>query len=114
MRVPDPEKIVEKISEANHMYSENITLHRITKTPCASCYDPILKESTDINCPDCGGSGYSETDDTLTIPVGVSRNVGDIELLGVGTYFSEELVVTIDKQELDQHNTRDRFHNLPR
>lgn len=104
MKLPNAEKIIEKISEINHIYPEQITLHFIDKTPCPSCFDPVNKESTDINCSECGGDGYIETDNPLTIPVSVSGSEQDKEFVPIGTYFSNDLIITIDKLELDQYS----------
>jgi len=106
MRVPDPQKIIEKISEVNHIYTDEITLHFVTEIDCDQCgYDPVRGEGLDINCPKCGGSGKIKVDDPITIDVTVeTEDEAELEFLEAGTFLKDQLFITIDRQEYENHN----------
>ena len=107
MRFPDPNKILKKISEANHIYTEMVTLHFITKTDCPDCgFDPVRHESVNPNCKTCGGSGFIEQDNPITIPVSFENpsSLDDVETLAIGEYKADRILITIDRKELEQYN----------
>ncbi|MHA1754693.1 MAG: hypothetical protein ACTSYR_04165 [Candidatus Odinarchaeia archaeon] len=106
MRVPSSDKIIKYISEINHIYPEEITLHYISKTVCPDCtFNPILKESTNILCPTCGGDGYIETDNPIIIECSVEGiDEEDVLLIPSGLVISDLIKITIDKKEIDQYN----------
>jgi hypothetical protein len=106
MKVPAPEKIIKYISKINHIYPEKITLHRQAKEDCPSCsYNPVHGGSSNPFCPTCGGKGYIITDNPLTIDCSVDNlDEAQINLIAPGEVLTDLLSITIDSQEITEHN----------
>ena len=53
-----------------------ILYQRGTESDCPDCgYDPVTEESSDPNCPTCGGIGKIYTDDIITVMDGNLREL---------------------------------------
>ncbi|MGE4358088.1 MAG: hypothetical protein AB7E08_06035 [Candidatus Omnitrophota bacterium] len=64
-----------------------------------------MKESTNPNCPTCGGDGYIEVDNPITIECSVEGvDEKDILLIPPGVAINDLIRVTIDKQEMDLYS----------
>lgn len=105
------DSIIKSISKANHMFNETLTIHSSSEVDCTSCsYDPIAKESTDINCPVCSGNGKIITEVKTDIPVSLEYyNSGDslntdVNRLKGGIYDDSLILVTIDIEEINEYS----------
>jgi hypothetical protein len=99
-------KIIAAISSANHTFTEQVTLHYLTKSSCTACtYDPIDNESTNINCQVCNGAGFIYADSPIIIPCSLEQiKPYEQELLPTGMYDNTQVSITIDQLELLKYN----------
>jgi hypothetical protein len=99
-------KIIAAISNANHTFTEPVTLHYLTKVPCSACsYDPVENESTNMNCQVCNGAGFIYTDSPITIPCSLELTKPyEEELLKTGMYDNSIVNITIDQVEMLEYN----------
>jgi len=64
------DRLLRKLQKKIVMYQ------RGTQTDCPTCgFDPVTGESSDPNCPTCGGIGYTYTDDVITVIDGNFREL---------------------------------------
>lgn len=107
IKIPNASKIVSLISEINHIYAEKIKIYRIkSKQYCPKGhYDPIRKVATDTSCPLCNGKGVIYEYEILEIPANVDYN-DDIDIVfeKTGTVLFNELLISIDKKEIEVFN----------
>lgn len=104
MSIPESNlrNMLNAISKGNHVLNETIHLHSNVKSDCPDCsFDPIRKESTDYNCPTCGGVGYLITDSYQTIPASVeTEDDFKYDFTSVGKVVNGKIYVTIDSKEV--------------
>lgn len=91
------------ISDGNHVLNETVRLYQSTKTDCSNCgYDPIRKESTNLNCPTCGGSGSIVTETFKEVPSSI-ETYDDLkyDFTQAGILLKGQIHCTIDMLEIN-------------
>jgi len=107
LNVPPASEILPLISELNHVYTDQMTLHYVTANqPCPDCvYDPVTQQSTDVTCQTCGGRGMITVDNPITIPVSIDYpDEFNYDYTAAGQAMTGAITVVIDIVEINQYN----------
>jgi hypothetical protein len=116
MNIPEANlrNMLKAISEGNHVLNEKVRLYKTSNSDCTDCdYDPIRKESTDINCETCGGTGsiststYSEIDASVEQEEDFKKHYQDTGAVTKGKIF-----VTIDIADITTTLNADSKYDL--
>jgi hypothetical protein len=71
--------INEAVAGMRESRAVEVALVSITTDPCPDCvFDPILNESTDLDCPTCGGSGVITSEESNTFEASILSDEIDI------------------------------------
>lgn len=84
------------------MLNETLTIYHNHETDCPDCgYDPIRKESTNLNCQTCDGIGKIIDSITYTIPSSIETEEDfSFDYANVGRISNGEILATIDSLEI--------------
>ena len=116
MNIPESNlrNMLKSISELNHVLNERISLSKVADKDCPDCqYDPIRKESMDAYCDTCSGAGKLKVPEITPISASV-ETMDDFrfDYTALGRLKEGEILVTIDKLEIDDFLNKDGKYNM--